>query len=208
MGKQSFALKQAELEFRSRRWRRWHVVLCSLTLMFFWLMTIIESHRGFQRGVNLLNLLTFSFLFTAVWTRRDSFVTDLCDRTIYKFGRSWDELSEAEQELLRENRILRPSSSPSAPDKPREMLRLKTMERSWTILQVTLVIVLIVYLTAWGLLPNQPNISLNPRRLLDPVAWFVGLVSFWFVLPAGVWMWTEPDWEPEDVSELQPVTSS
>lgn len=206
MAKPGFALKQA-LKFRSRSWRRRQVVLASLFLMFFWLMAIGESHRGFSKGVNLFDILIFSFFFTTTWTRPGRFVTDLDDRAIYEFGRSWDELNEAEQESLRENKVLGAYFSLSRPDGPREALRLKTVERSWTILQVTLVIVLIVYLTAWGLLPNRPD-GLNPRDLIDPVAWFVGLVSFCIVLPGAVWMWTEPDWEPEVLPELQSVASS
>lgn len=206
MAKPGFALKQA-LKFRSQRWRRWQVVLCSLLITVLWLMTIGETHHGFYKGVKLLNVLTFSLLFTAGWTRRGSFITDLNDRAIYEFGRGWDELSEAEQDSLRGDKVLGTYFSLSRPDGPREMLRLKTVERSWTILQVTLVIVLIVYLTAWDLLPNHPD-GLNPRDLIDPVAWFVGLVSFCIVLPGAVWMWTEPDWEPEAVPELQPAASS
>jgi len=174
--------------------------------MFFWLMALGESHRGFSQGVRLLNVLTFSFFFTTAWTRRGSLVMDPNDRAIYEFGRTWDELNEAEQESLRTNNLLGTYRS-SSKSEWREMLRLKTVERSWTILQVTLVIVLIVYLTAWGLLPNHPD-GLNPRDLIDPVAWFVGLVAFCIVLPGAVWMWTEPDWEPEALPELQSVASS
>ena len=206
MAKPGFALKQA-LKFRSRRWRRRQVVLCSLSLMFFWLMALGESHRSFSKGISLFNVLAFSLFFTGSWARPGRFVTDPDDRAIYEFGRSWDELTEAEQESLRKNNLLGAYFSLSKSEW-REMLRLKTVERSWTILQVTLVIVLIVYLTAWGLLPNRPDVSLNPRLLLDPVAWFVGLVSFCIVLPGAVWMWTEPDWETEVPTELQPVASS
>lgn len=206
MAKLSFTLKQA-LKFRSQRWRRRHVVFCSLFLMFFWLMALGEEGRGFFQGVRLLNVLIFSFVFTASWRRPGRFVTDLDDRAIYEFGRSWDELNEAEQESLRKNNLLGTYRS-SSKSEWREMLRLKAIERSWTILQVTLAIVLIVYLTAWGLLPDQPTIAFNPRRLLDPVAWFVGLVSFCIVLPGAVWMWVEPDWEPEPLPELRVATSS
>ncbi|QEE31006.1 hypothetical protein FTW19_25180 [Terriglobus albidus] len=205
MAKPGFVLRQA-LKFRSRRWRRRQVVLASSFLMFFWLMTLGETHRGFSKGINLFNVLVFSLFFTSNWTRPGRFVTDPDDRAIYEFGRSWDELNEAEQESLRTNNLLRTYRS-SWKSEWREMLRLKTVERSWTILQVTLVIVLIVYLTAWGLLPNRPD-GLNPRDLIDPVAWFVGLVSFCIVLPGAVWMWVEPDWEPEVRTELQPVATS
>lgn len=206
MEKQSFALRQA-LKFRSQRWRRRQVVLASLLLVFIWSMTLGEMHRGFFNGVRLLNVLTLSFFFTTAWTRRGSFITDPNDRAIYEFGRSWDELNEAEQEVLRTNNLLGSYFSLSKSER-REALCLKTMEHTWIILQVTLVIVLAVYLTAWFLLPDQPNRRLNPRDILDPVTWFVGLVSFCIVLPSAVWMWVEPDWEPEPLQELRVATNS
>ncbi|NUQ28047.1 MAG: hypothetical protein HOQ35_05980 [Acidobacteriaceae bacterium] len=135
-------------------------------------------------------------------------VTNLDDRAIYQFSQRWDELKEAERELLLNDYRVGSYMFTPASDESREILRLQTMERSWKILQMTLFVVLIVYLTAWVLLPGRPDVTSNPRLLLDPVVWFVGLVSFCIVLPGALWMWTESDWEPEVLPELQPVESS
>ena len=207
MAKPSLTLKRT-LKFRSQRWRRRQVIWVSLLLGFIWLVNLGAKHHSFHQGVMFFNILVMSLVLTTGWKRRQFLVTNLDDRAIYQFSRSWDKLNEAERELLLNDYRVGSYMFTPASDEPREILRLQTMERSWKILQMTLFVVLIVYLTAWILLPDRPDVSLNPRLLLDPVAWFVGLLSFCIVLPGAVWMWTEPDWESEVLPELQPVASS
>lgn len=195
---------QRSLKFRSRRWRRRRVVICSGFIAFFWLMTIGEDHHRLFHFLRLTQPLLFALPISyGKWRKeRQLVVTSPEDFAQLEYGLGFESLSGGEQSRILATYRSGTGDFAEPEDERVEIERLKAHETAFRILRGCLLVFLAAYIVGYLWLPDRPNDPMNPRDLLDPPAWMVGIVTLVLVLPQAAWMWIEPD----EVGEPRMVT--